>query len=111
MQCQAESSHEGTASTVCEVSHSAPDGGEEVAMLDEAVLCGRLKNSVTLEKLDSLLDHFPSEKAIQLAKLIRDYPCMFGDTPSRTNLIQHDIDVGDAKSEIFPCLRRKTEGH
>ena len=30
-------------------------------------------------------------------KLIRSFPCLFGDTPSRTTLLKHDIDVGDAK--------------
>lgn len=91
-----ESSVMGTVMTACEGHQSALHGGEEVAMPDEAVLCGRLKNSETLENLNSLLSHLPNEKAVQLSKLIRDYPSLFGDTPTRTNLIEHDIDVSDA---------------
>lgn len=33
----------------------------------------------------------------ELINLIKSYPCLFADTPSCTQLIEHDIDVGDAQ--------------
>lgn len=30
-------------------------------------------------------------------ELIKSYSCLLGDTPSRTHLIEHDIDGGDAQ--------------
>ena len=30
-------------------------------------------------------------------ELIQGYPCLFGDVPSRTNVLEHDVDVGDAE--------------
>ena len=33
----------------------------------------------------------------ELAALIQEFPGLFGDTPSCTHLIEHDIDIGDAK--------------
>ena len=30
-------------------------------------------------------------------ELVRKYPCLFGDIPSQTDWIEHDIDVGDAR--------------
>uniref|UniRef100_A0A096M9Z4 ribonuclease H n=1 Tax=Poecilia formosa TaxID=48698 RepID=A0A096M9Z4_POEFO len=65
--------------------------------LDSALIHGRLKNSETLDKLDTLLAHLPAGRAKQLAGLIGEFPCLFSDTPGRTHLIEHDVDVGDAK--------------
>lgn len=87
----------GVVLTACGVPQSAFPGGEEVLTPDDAVLCGRLKNSESLEKLHVLLDHLPSDRAVQLSELIKSHPSLFGDTPTRTSLIEHDIDVGDAK--------------
>ena len=81
----------------CTVVQSAFSGGEDVAVPDDALLRGRLKNSETLKNLDVVLAHLTVEQRTELAKLIKSYPSIFGDTPSRTTLIEHDIDVGDAK--------------
>ncbi len=72
-------------------------GEEEVVMFSEEVLLGRLKNSQTLQNLEVLVDHLDSEKRGELVALIRNYPVLFSDTPSKTHLIEHDIDIGDAK--------------
>ncbi len=64
---------------------------------DESLLCGRLKNSESLCNLDKLLAHLPESKRSELAELIHKFPCLFGDIPSRTSWIKHDIDVGDAQ--------------
>lgn len=63
---------------------------------DDGLLRGRLKNSESLENLTSLLAHLSEEHRAQLSVLIQCYPGLFGDTPSRTHLVKHDIDVGDA---------------
>ncbi|KAK0145216.1 Retrovirus-related Pol polyprotein from transposon 412 [Merluccius polli] len=59
-------------------------------------LC-RLKNSESLSKLDMLLDHLSGSRRLQSSKLILSFPSLFSDTPSRTHLIEHDIDIGDEK--------------
>lgn len=65
---------------------------------DEAVLCGRLKNLESLRNRNTLLE---VSKRDQLVDLIRLYLGLFGDTPTRTHLLEHNIDVGDCKSK---CL-------
>ncbi|XP_034567353.1 uncharacterized protein LOC117832370 [Notolabrus celidotus] len=64
---------------------------------DECLLRGRLRNSETLRSLDSLLGHLSAGRRAEVSALLRDYPCLFGDTPGRTHLIEHDIDVGSAQ--------------
>lgn len=64
---------------------------------DDSLLCGRLKNSESLEKLDTLLSHLSDSQRVELSKMIRKYPVLFGDVPSRTTWIEHDIDVGNAQ--------------
>ena len=61
---------------------------------DDPVVCGRLRNSETLRDLGSLLSHLTELQRAELTELIRSFPTLFGDTPSRTHLIEHDIDVG-----------------
>ena len=78
--------------------HAVAGQGEEgVSGPDEAVLYGRLKNSESLQNLDCLLSHLEGSKRGQLADLVKRYPCLFGDTPTRTHLVEHDIDVSDCQ--------------
>ncbi len=65
--------------------------------LDSTVLQSRLKNSETLRNLHILLDHLSESKQTDLTELIGSHPCLFGDAPTQTHLIEHDIDVGDAQ--------------
>lgn len=65
--------------------------------LFEGVLQPRLKQSETLVKLNTLLGHLDENKCKQLVDLIQSYTCLFSDTPTHTNLMEHDVDVGDAK--------------
>lgn len=64
---------------------------------DDSLLCGRLKNSESLSNLDRLLSHLPESKRCELTNLVRKFPCLFGDVPSRTDWVEHDIEVGDAQ--------------
>ena len=34
----------------------------------------------------------------ELSALINDYLCLFNDVPTRTHLMEHNIDVGDSQS-------------
>ena len=93
------------------VLQSVVGGGEDVAVPDDSVLHGRLKNSECLKNMDGLLSHLSVEQQTELAELIASYPGLFGDTPSKTNLIEHDIDVGDAKpiAEVLQSIGGEEE--
>lgn len=64
---------------------------------DDAVLHGRLNNTESLAKLDSLLTHLEGRQREQLKSLIFEFSSLFSDIPTCTSLIEHDIDVGDAQ--------------
>ena len=55
-----------------------------------------LDNSETLSNLDMILSHLLLRHRSQLKDLILHYLYIFKDTPGRTSLLVHDIDVGDA---------------
>lgn len=63
---------------------------------DQAVVSGRLQNSASLAQLETTLHYLESSKRAQLVQVIREFQDLFGDTPSCTSLIKHDIDVGEA---------------
>lgn len=71
-------------------------GDDGVPGPDDVLLCGRLKNSESLSQLDSLLSHLSPSQRSELILLIKEFPQLFGDVPSKTSWIVHDIDVGDA---------------
>ena len=50
----------------------------------------------SLARLGDLLGHLPVSRRDALSSLIRSFPSICGDAPSRTHLIEHDIDVGGA---------------
>lgn len=58
--------------------------------------CARLKNSEILNDLPFHLHHLSKEQRNDITYLINDYPSLFNDVPSRTTVLQHDINVGDA---------------
>lgn len=72
-------------------------GEDGVPGPDDSALCGRLKNSESLGQLDSLLSHLSPFQRSDLVCLIKRFPELFGDVPSRTSWIVHDIDVGNAE--------------
>ena len=73
------------------------EGDGVTGTLDSALTEGRLNNSETLRGLDTLFTHLSTDRAAQLADVIHRYPSLFSDTPGRTHLIEHDIDVGDSE--------------
>ena len=56
----------------------------------------KLQNSQILNDLGTKLSHLPSVKRKELAEVITQYREVFPDVPSKTNLIEHDVDVGDS---------------
>lgn len=57
---------------------------------------GRLPNSKILTNLDVHLSYLDSSNRTDIIELIHKHPVLFSDVPTRTNVLQHDIDVGDA---------------
>ncbi|KAL3979168.1 gamma-glutamyltranspeptidase / glutathione hydrolase / leukotriene-C4 hydrolase [Sarotherodon galilaeus] len=56
--------------------------------------CSRLRNSEILHNLKSHLKHLDDAAQNDVCSLINTYPSLFADTPSRTTVLEHDIDVG-----------------
>lgn len=63
---------------------------------DDGILRGRLNNSESLEKLNIILGHLSPSQIAELTTLLQSFPELFGDTPSRTDWAEHDIDASDA---------------
>ena len=68
----------------------------DVTSPSTAVVQGRLKNSEILSKLDESFSDLDELKREHVVKLIRSHVSLFSDVPTRTHVLQHDIDVGDS---------------
>lgn len=79
---------------VQELSSSAPPEDDSVSV---ALTQGKFANSVALQNLPLLLSHLSGSEKADFANLIQSYGSLFGDVPSRTQVLSHDIDVGDAR--------------
>ena len=56
----------------------------------------KLQNSQILNDLGTKLSHLPLVQRKELAEVITQFREVFPDVPSKTNLIEHDVDVGDS---------------
>ena len=56
----------------------------------------KLSNSEILDDLKTKLNHVPHDKRIPLIKLLMKYKSVFLDVPNRTNVLMHNVDVGNA---------------
>ena len=56
----------------------------------------KLQNSQILNDLGTKLSHLPLVQKKELTEVITQYREVFPDVPSKTNLIEHDVDVGDS---------------
>ena len=56
----------------------------------------KLQNSQILNDLGTKLSHLPLVQRNELAEVITQYREVFPNVPSKTNLIEHDVDVGDS---------------
>lgn len=59
---------------------------------DDCVLLSQIKSSESLKRPDSIL-----LQRAELMSLLRSFLELFGGTPSCTDWLEHDIDVGEAK--------------
>ena len=57
----------------------------------------RLPNSDMLSNLRPFLCHLSQEHQDDVIALLQSFPSLFGDVPSRTTVLTHDIDVNNAK--------------
>ena len=57
----------------------------------------KLNNSEILRNIDSKLAHLTQSQQQDLKELFSEYEQLFSDVPSRTYMIIHDVDVGDAQ--------------
>lgn len=60
-----------------------------------------------MANLGSLFGHLSEERSAELSA-VNEYLCLFNDVPSRTTLVEHDIDLGDALP-IPQCFNRVSE--
>lgn len=72
-------------------------GQDGLPEIDNSVMTGRLKNSQVLANLDPIVGHLSVAQRTELIDLIRQFPTLFGDTPSCTDVLEYDIEVGDMK--------------
>ena len=65
--------------------------------LDVDIECKiRLTNSEILSDLDTKLSHVPPDKRVSLVELLLKYKSVFPNVPNKTNVLMHDVDVGNA---------------
>ncbi|XP_065149952.1 uncharacterized protein [Paramisgurnus dabryanus] len=60
-------------------------------------MCGRLANSEFMTTLVQQLSYLPTSHQQDVIALLRAHPSILNDIPSRTTVLEHDIDVGDAR--------------
>uniref|UniRef100_A0A3Q3MQZ4 Gypsy retrotransposon integrase-like protein 1 n=1 Tax=Mastacembelus armatus TaxID=205130 RepID=A0A3Q3MQZ4_9TELE len=60
-------------------------------------LTARLANSEELKNFPLRLTHLNTEQQTDVTQLVQDFSCLFNDVPTRTTVLEHDIDVRDAK--------------
>ena len=56
----------------------------------------KLQNSQILNDLGTKLSHLPLVQRKELAEVVTQYGEVFPDVPGKTNLVEHDVDVGDS---------------
>lgn len=74
--------------------------------------CGRLKNSEVLSTINDQLSYLSVPQKQDIIDLLRTYASVLGDVPTRTSVLRHDIDVGDAspiKQHAYRCFPAKRE--
>ena len=58
----------------------------------------RLSNSEIFDDLETKLNQVSQDKRTPLIELLLKYESVFLDVPNRTNVLMHDVDVGNASS-------------
>lgn len=60
----------------------------------------RLENSQALQKLHARLDHLGAGQTTQLLQLLQDYKGLLNDTPTRTDILQHDLQLTEGARPV-----------
>ena len=69
---------------------------DDITDPSRSVPVGRLTNSEMLAKLPESLSYLAPGESRDIQRLIREFGNLFGDVPSQTNVLEHDIDVGSS---------------
>ncbi|KAJ8046946.1 hypothetical protein HOLleu_05792 [Holothuria leucospilota] len=85
-----------TGDQVCIINADYELSNDEIKANNVPDMCIKLQNSDVLKILDQKLSHLDHKEKSEMKSLIYEYACLFSDDPTRTNLIEHDVDVGDA---------------
>ncbi len=78
------------------VAVSATFEEDDVDFPSTELVVGRLKNSEIIQNLDAFLSHLTVTERADVINVIQTNGSLFSDVPSRTSLVEHDIDVGDS---------------
>lgn len=91
----------------------------DLKLVNYGQLCGRLSNSVNLSDIEGHLSYLPDNQWADVINLLHTHLTLFSDVPSRTNVLEHDTDVGNAapiKHHAYRCpvekrqvMKRETE--
>lgn len=73
------------------------DRDDGLVLRPSAHQSARLPNSKMLLALPAQLHHLTDEQQSDVLDLVKQFPCLFNDVPSRTNVLKHDIDVKGAR--------------
>ncbi|XP_048843941.1 uncharacterized protein LOC125715915 isoform X3 [Brienomyrus brachyistius] len=65
-------------------------------LCDASYQSARMLNSEVLSQLSTYLSHVTREQQLDIERLVNIHLRLFGDMPSQTTVIEHDIDVGNA---------------
>ena len=87
----------GSTDVLCESADSQVPEDDGLRLRASPVQQPRLCNSEMLVKLPEHLTHLLPEQQSDLVQLVADFPVIFGDVPTRTTVLEHDIDVGRAR--------------
>lgn len=77
----------------CPAKH-VDDDGLKVPVAPQG--CPRLANSEKLKSLHTDLCHLGAEQQSDILNFVNSFPFLFSDVPSRTTVLEHDIEVGGA---------------
>ena len=84
------------------------DTAEELGKLFNLSETTKLSNSDVLRRMDFKLTHLDPSQQSNIERLVRDYSHLFPYIPSRTAMIPHDVEVGDAAPiKQHPCISIK----
>ncbi len=75
---------------------NVPSMETEGSVAVSGVAQGRLSNSKVLADLDSHLSYVNPSECTDIIQLISQHLALFSDVPTCTNVLEHDIDVGQA---------------